>query len=72
MRAFLIATIIALLTIPAAAQGMGTGMGGGGKKRHSDQAEQKGPVKPKVDDKGYRSALDRLPDKKYDPWANQR
>ena len=28
--------------------------------------------KRKADDGGYKSAIERLPDKKFDPWANMR
>ena len=28
--------------------------------------------KKKSDDSGYKSAIERLPDKKFDPWANMR
>ena len=37
----------------------------------SGQAAQQ-DQKPKVDDKDYHSALDRLPDQKYDPWRGTR
>jgi hypothetical protein len=40
------------------------GRGGGGQK---DQ-EKKKPV----DDSQYKSAIERLPDKKFDPWQNMR
>ena len=29
-------------------------------------------AKKKPDDSQYKSALDRMPDKKFDPWANMR
>jgi len=29
-------------------------------------------AKKKPDDSGYKSAIERLPDKKFDPWANMR
>jgi len=63
MRSFMAAMAIALLTVPACAQGMG-GMG-----KHSQSSDQKtDQPKKKVDEKGYNSALGAIPDKKYDPW----
>jgi len=66
-RVAIVAATIACLTVPAFSQGMLN------KGRHApeEQTEQK---KPKVDDKAYKSALDKLPDKKeqYDPWQNVR
>jgi hypothetical protein len=52
-----------MLVGPAAAQ-MGGKRGGGG-----DHAPT--PDKPKVDDKAYKAALQRIPDakEKYDPWG---
>ena len=62
-RVIILATIAALMTVmPAAAQ-----MKGG--KRHSQDT---GQSKKKVDDKGYKSALDRIPDQKVDPWSKVR
>jgi hypothetical protein len=48
---------------PAAAQMKG------GKKGHSQET---GQPKKKADDKGYKSALDRIPDQKFDPWGKVR
>ena len=53
--------------MPAAAQ-MGNKAGGGGGQRQ----EKKEDAKPKVDEKGYKSSLDRIPDQKYDPWGKVR
>jgi hypothetical protein len=67
MKAFLsILSILALLATagPAAAQMKG------GKKGHNDETAQ--PKKKNVDDKGYKSALDRIPDQKFDPWGKVR
>jgi hypothetical protein len=47
---------------PAAAQMKG------GKKGHQETAQPK----KKADDKGYKSALDRIPDQKFDPWGKVR
>jgi hypothetical protein len=66
MKSLLIsAAIIAALTtvMPAAAQMKG------GKKGHGQDTAQ---PKKKVDDKGYKSALDRIPDQKFDPWSKVR
>jgi hypothetical protein len=56
------AAILTLIVMPAHAQ-----MGG---KRHqsNDKTEQK---KPQVDEKAYKSALERIPEpkEKYDPWG---
>jgi hypothetical protein len=56
--------IVALLAsaAPAAAQMKG------GKKGHQETAQPK----KKVDEKGYKSALDRIPDQKFDPWGKVR
>lgn len=65
MRAFVVAlTIILAAALPAAAQGPG------GRKHHG--SEQKQTTPKKVDDKAYRDALGRLPDRKYDPWKDMR
>ena len=64
MKAFTAAAmIVVLMTVPAYAQS-------GGKRHQSDEkkAEQ---ARPKVDEKAYKAALERIPDskEKYDPWA---
>jgi hypothetical protein len=38
--------------------------------KEREAAEQ--AQKKKSDDGGYKSAIERLPDKKFDPWANMR
>jgi len=64
MRLFVIAvTIVSLaLASPAFAQG-----------RHK-KTDDKTTTTPtvKADDKAYKSALDRLPPQKYDPWGTMR
>jgi Spy/CpxP family protein refolding chaperone len=82
MKAFLAAALtFALLTAPAHAQGMPGGSGampgsdgtsGGKHRKGTGQKTQGQEKKTKVDDKGYRSAIDRLPDQKFDPWKNAR
>jgi hypothetical protein len=56
------AMVISALSLPAYSQGYGKKGGGGGP-----------PVEnhPKVDEKAYKAALDRIPvpDEKYDPWG---
>jgi hypothetical protein len=54
---------IVLTAAPAAAQMKG------GKMGHDDK---KAEPKKKVDDKGYKDALERLPDQKFDPWGKVR
>jgi hypothetical protein len=62
---------IMFLTMPAYSQGMG----GGGPRKHQPQDNvQPEEKKNKVDDKAYKSALDRIPasDQKADPWQGVR
>jgi hypothetical protein len=68
MRTLVIAALIALLASPALAQ-MG---GGGGKKGPPPQSKTDAPKKKPVDEKAYKSAIERLPDKPYDAWKNVR
>ena len=71
MRAFLVALIITLLTLPAYAQRMGGGHGkrNAGSQATSDEQKQKAAQQ----EKDYKAALGRIPDKKpADPWANIR
>jgi hypothetical protein len=44
---------------------------GSGQKGSGGRSEYPAEVHPKVDEKAYRAALDRIPepDKKYDPWG---
>ena len=62
MKSFTVAAVIlALVATPALAQGR---RGGGGGDAKTEQ-------KPKVDEKAYKAALDRIPEpkEKYDPWG---
>ena len=65
MRTLTIAAVmLALLAAPASAQLSG--------KRHAGDAEKKAdPGRPKVDEKAYKAALERIPEpkEKYDPWG---
>jgi hypothetical protein len=56
--------VLALMMAPASAQ-----MGGG--KRNHGGDDKKTESKPKVDDKAYKAALERIPEpkEKYDPWG---
>ncbi|MEH2475835.1 hypothetical protein V1281_002990 [Nitrobacteraceae bacterium AZCC 2161] len=60
---FVVVMAVALLAIPAAAQ-----LGG---KRNQGAEGPKVQEGPKVDEKAYKAALERIPDpkEKYDPWG---
>jgi hypothetical protein len=67
MKALMIATaMLTLIAMPARAQ-----MGGGGGKRHQSDDKKSDTPKPKVDEKAYKAALERIPEpkEKYDPWG---
>jgi len=66
MRKFIVAMIILGLAVPALAQGRV-----GGKKHRGDTAKSE-QRKPQVDEKAAKAALDKLPDKKFDPWQTIR
>ena len=66
MRKFIVVMIILGLAAPASAQGRG-----GGKKNRGD-TEKSEQRRPKADEKAAQSALDKLPDKKFDPWQTVR
>jgi hypothetical protein len=65
MKALTIAAVaLALLVAPAHAQM--------NNKRHAvDEQKKADPGRPKVDEKAYKAALERIPEpkEKYDPWA---
>jgi hypothetical protein len=64
MKALTIAAIaLALLTAPAYAQLNA--------KRHANDEKKADPGRPKVDEKAYKAALEKIPEpkEKYDPWA---
>jgi hypothetical protein len=65
MRKLVVALIILGLTVPAYAQGMGG-------KRHRGSVAKSEQRKPKADEKASKAALDKLPDKKFDPWGTVR
>jgi hypothetical protein len=64
MKAFTIASVaLALLAAPASAQL--------NEKRHQHDAKKSEDNRPKVDEKAYKAALERIPEpkEKYDPWG---
>lgn len=63
----IVAAVLALTVATAQAQ-----MGGGGRRQPNEG--QKTDNKPKVDEKAYKAALDRIPEpkEKYDPWGGAR
>ena len=71
------AAAVALLAGSAQAQSPGqsaggvTGGGFGG-HRGRGKSQKVATPKPKVDEKGYKAALDQLPDKQYDAWHGVR
>lgn len=67
MRILVIAAaVLALTAVSAQAQ-----MGG---RRQPNEGGQKADNKPKVDEKAYKAALERIPEpkEKYDPWGGAR
>lgn len=64
MKTFTIAAVIlSLLAMPAYAQGR--------HPKQTDEQKAKQDTKPKVDEKAYKAALERIPEpkEKYDPWG---
>jgi hypothetical protein len=70
MRAVVISLVaIALLTVPAHAQGREKG----GKHSASDQQQTQEQKKKNAEaEKAYKAAVDKIPDKTFDPWGNMR
>ena len=69
MRVLVLAiATVALLTTAVHAQGRGKG------SRNAQPVQQTEEQKKKkaAEEKAYRDALDKIPDKKYDPWATMR
>ena len=48
------------------------GTSGGKHRKGSGQKAQAPEKSTRVDDKGYRAAIERLPDQRFDPWHNTR
>jgi hypothetical protein len=69
MRIIMAGLAIALMTTPATAQM--AGMGGHGGRGHHGHAQKSSPPKKKADDTNYKAAIESLPDKKIDPWADR-
>jgi len=70
MRIILVALMIALLAIPAHAQRAR----GAGNPQSAAQQQQSAEKKRKAaeDDRAAKAAIERLPDKKFDPWRTMR
>ena len=64
MRPIVIALTLASLVLPAFAQDAA-----GSNKHHGAPKQKAEPSKVKANDKDYKSALDRMPNQKYDPWG---
>jgi hypothetical protein len=67
MRVLVIAAALLALTV-ASAQAQGRGRG------QPNEGAAKADNKPKVDEKAYKAALERIPEpkEKYDPWGGAR
>jgi hypothetical protein len=68
MRVLIVAVAILLLTWPALAQGRK----GGRRNNPEPQQTEEQKRKAKEAEEAYKSALDKIPDQKYDPWGNIR
>lgn len=68
MRILVVAAAVLALTVASAQAQMG-----GGRRQQQDSG-QKADNKPKVDEKAYKAALERIPEsrEKYDPWGGAR
>jgi hypothetical protein len=64
MRLIIAALVIALSASPVFAQKI--------LDSKSKQSEPSGPPRKSKEDKDYKSAVERLPDQKFDPWRNMR
>ena len=65
-----LATVPGVLVLPQPADAQFKGMGKPVSKER-EEAEQ-AQKKKSQDDGQYKSSIERLPDKKFDPWANMR
>jgi hypothetical protein len=78
LKLALAAAAVALVTVNAQAQTATTSTPGvtggdfGGARHKRGNAKQADTPKPKVDEKGYKAALDQLPNKQYDAWHGVR
>jgi hypothetical protein len=69
MRILMAILLVAGLAVSAYGQGVSGGPGAKGRHGQHQRSDQ---PKRKVDDKDYKSALDKLPDQKFDPWGGVR
>jgi hypothetical protein len=77
MRRILAAALLVAFAGAAHAQGFGQGAPGemkGGRGHRGANDYRKDVAKPKVDEKAYQEALQKIPDskEKYDPWGGVR
>jgi hypothetical protein len=78
LRVVLAAAAVVLFTAGAQAQSPGQGTPGvtggdfGGSHHRRGNTKQVATPKPKIDEKGYKAALDQLPNKQYDAWHGVR
>jgi hypothetical protein len=75
LPAIVAAGILVALSVGAEAQGLGAGMtqpGHDHERREGGAPPPQEKQAPRSNEKDYKSSLGRLPDKKYDPWANTR
>jgi hypothetical protein len=74
MKAVVIA-LAAIVALTAPAYSQGRGKGGGRHAPSQEQTEEQTEEQKKKAaeaEKAYHSALDKIPDKKFDPWGNVR
>jgi hypothetical protein len=77
MKQILAAALLVTFACAAHAQGIAQGAPGevkGGRGHRGANDYKKEDVKPKVDEKAYQEALQKIPDskEKYDPWGGVR
>jgi hypothetical protein len=79
MRIFVAALVIAVLTIPAHAQGNGGSAGinaasGAGRASRPPEEPKVDPERRKADEKAFKDGVSRIPDpaRKFDPWGTVR
>ena len=72
MKAFATAIMIALATAPGLLVLFAAPVSAQFKSIGEDRKDPNADKKKKPDDSQYKSAIDRLPDKKFDPWQNMR
>lgn len=66
------AAVLVVFTASAGAQVPGTGSGNRQNDRPGGAPPPGEKHAPRANEKEYKSSLERLPDKKYDPWAKTR